>query len=48
MKIAFISNSDHKGGADLSAKKIFNLLDQKKIQKYFFVRFSISKNKKNN
>lgn len=46
MKIAFISNSDHKGGADLSAKKIFNLLDQKKIQKYFFVRFSISKNKK--
>ena len=30
MKIAFISNTDHKGGADLSAKKIFNLLDQKK------------------
>ena len=40
MKIAFISSSNYKGGADLSAAKIFSLLKRTKIKTKFYLRFS--------
>ena len=46
MKIAFISNSNYNGGADLSANKFFNALKQKDLKKFFFVRFKKSTNSK--
>ena len=45
MKIAFISNSNYKGGADLSALKIFKLLKKGKINIKFLIRFSKTNNR---